>query len=240
MIKRIDFHTHILPSMDDGSNSAEESIQMLNMLSKAKVETVVLSPHFYPDSDYPSSFLSKREESFRILKEAIGTQKVPKLLLGAEIAYFDGIGTSDIMKELVIEGTNYLLIELPFSGWNARIFENIFRLSNRIHIVPILAHIDRYHLKRSDRKLLQKYLEEGGIIQGNADFFLNKKTEKKAFKLFDKGVIQILGSDCHHIVQRAPLIGKAFDIIDKKASAAAIDESNKIATLVLDSIHKEG
>ncbi len=233
MIQRIDFHTHILPAIDDGSSSIEESLNMLKILADANVEAVVLTPHFYADRDYPEAFLKARQESFEKLKAAVENEHLPKLFIGAEVAYFDGIRTCDQMKDLVIVGTDCLLIELPFSGWNTRVFDNILRLANRIHITPILAHIDRYRLKRSDLHLLEVFSEAGGIIQGNADFFLARNTEKKALKMFEIGMIQILGSDCHNIRSRAPKIGGAFDIIDQKASSAAIEEANNIAKSIL-------
>ncbi len=233
MIKRIDFHTHILPAVDDGSSSIEESLNMLKILADSRVETVVLTPHFYADRDYPDAFLKARNESFERLKSAAEHEALPELLIGAEVAYFDGIRTCDQMRDLVISGTDCLLIELPFSGWNSRMFDNILRLANRIHITPILAHVDRYRLRKSDLQLLSFFSESGGIIQGNADFFLARGTEKKALKMLESGMIQILGSDCHNMKSRTPKIGAAFDIIDQKASPATIEEINRITESIL-------
>lgn len=228
MIKRIDWHSHILPQMDDGSASVEESLDMLKVLASSGVEAVALTPHFYPDRSYPEVFLRDREESYKKM-QTVFFEDMPKLFLGAEVAYFDGIRTCDDMRNLVIDQTNCLLIEMPMRAWNERMFENILRLAKRIEITPVLAHIDRYFLRKNDWKLIAHYLDEGGLVQGNADFFVhNRVTERRALNLFDDGIIQLLGSDCHNMVKRPPLIGKAFDVIDQKATATAVAESNRL------------
>lgn len=227
MIKRTDWHTHILPQIDDGSSSVEESLEMLKILAESGVETVALTPHFYPDRNYPEVFLEAREASYKKLQAALTTE-APNLLLGAEVAYFDGIRTCDDMRALVIEQTNCLLIEMPMCVWNERMFENILRLARRIDIVPVLAHIDRYFLRKKDWEMIKEYIAEGGLIQANADFFINRLSERKSLKLFEEGAIHLFGSDCHNMTKRPPTIGKAFDMIDQKASETSIEETNSI------------
>lgn len=228
MIKRIDWHSHILPQIDDGSSFAEESLAMLKVLAEAGVEKVALTPHFYPDRSYPDAFLEARAASFKKLQGVL-TEETPKLLLGAEVAYFDGIRTCDDMRSLVIDQTNCLLIEMPVCTWNERMFENVLRLARRIDIIPVLAHIDRYFLRKKDWAMIDFYIAEGGLIQANSSFFIKRLTERKALKMLEDGVIHLLGSDCHNMTKRLPTTGKAFDVIDQKASAPAIERINKVA-----------
>lgn len=231
MIRRTDWHTHILPQMDDGSASVEESLEMLRVLVASGVETVALTPHFYPDRSYPNVFLENREESYKKLKAAL-FEGAPKLLLGAEVAYFDGIRTCDDMRNFVIEQTNCLLIEMPMCAWNERMFENILRLAKRIEITPVLAHIDRYFLHKRDWVMIGHYLEEGGLLQANADFFVSKRTERKALKMLHEGAIQLIGSDCHNMTKRPPTIGRAFDLLDQKAAPDVLAEINRVTEAV--------
>ena len=63
-MKVVDFHTHILPGIDDGSSSAEESLAMLQMEKEQGIDTVVVTPHFYPQEDRPERFLKRRKEAF--------------------------------------------------------------------------------------------------------------------------------------------------------------------------------
>lgn len=232
MIKRIDWHTHILPQIDDGSSSVEESLAMLKTLAKSGVEAVALTPHFYPDRSYPDAFLKARNESYKRLQSAL-TQETPELLLGAEVTYFDGIKTCDDMRSLVIDQTNCLLIEMPVYPWNDRMFENILYLAESIKITPVLAHIDRYVLRKCDRELIDVFIAEGGLVQVSSSFFLKRHTERKAFKMLEGGAIHLIGSDCHNMTKRLPTTGEAFDVIDQRASASAIEGMNNIAKTIL-------
>ena len=67
----IDFHSHILPCVDDGSKDVAMSLQMLRQQWQQGVGHVVLTPHFYPEHDSPEHFLSARAEAFRSLQEAM-------------------------------------------------------------------------------------------------------------------------------------------------------------------------
>ena len=61
---KIDFHTHILPAVDDGSSCLEESVELLKMQKQRGVSTVVATPHFYPHRDKPEKFLERRNKAF--------------------------------------------------------------------------------------------------------------------------------------------------------------------------------
>lgn len=111
-INIVDFHSHILPRIDDGSHSVEESIKMLEMEAAAGIKTMAATPHFYPDSDTPSRFLARRAEAFEKLQEKL-TDALPKILLGAEIAYFEGMRNCEELKHLAISETRLVLIEMP-------------------------------------------------------------------------------------------------------------------------------
>lgn len=63
----IDFHSHILPGIDDGSASVEESLKLLEMLAEQGVKTVVATPHFYPDRTSVSDFLRRRDAAYQRL-----------------------------------------------------------------------------------------------------------------------------------------------------------------------------
>ena len=118
----VDFHTHILPKMDDGSKSTEESLAMLRAEREQGVEEVVLTPHFYPQMDDPYKFLDRRQASFERLQEVIGDEPLPKLRLGAEVYFYHGMSSSEILKEFVISGTKCILVEMPASPWTERMY----------------------------------------------------------------------------------------------------------------------
>ena len=82
----VDFHSHILPRMDDGSPDVETSLQMLRSLRDQGVERVALTPHYYAHRSSVERFLKKRDDAYQQLLEAIGDEPMPELLLGAEVA----------------------------------------------------------------------------------------------------------------------------------------------------------
>ena len=73
----IDFHTHILPGMDDGSRDVHESLQVLTLEDEQGVQEILLTPHFYAHIDKVSSFLERREHSFRKLTKALNVNCFP-------------------------------------------------------------------------------------------------------------------------------------------------------------------
>ena len=86
-----DFHTHILPGVDDGSRSVEMSVQMLESMAKQGITRVVATPHFYAQVDSPKAFLERRTAAVSELQAAMeGVPKLPKLSVGAEVHFFTG------------------------------------------------------------------------------------------------------------------------------------------------------
>ena len=118
MQEMMDFHSHILPGADDGSRSVEESLAMLKMAAEQGVRHMVATPHFYAHHDDPAAFLERRAEAWQRLAEAMTRQPgLPDISLGAEVYFFRGISQSDVMEDLIIQGTRCLLVEMPESPW---------------------------------------------------------------------------------------------------------------------------
>lgn len=217
----IDFHSHVLPQLDDGSHSAEESLSMLSAEKSSGILTVAATPHFYPDAESPSDFLERRQKSFSIIKNDLG-KNTPEILLGAEIAYFEGMKNCRELKELAIEKAGLLLIEMPMTEWTERMLSDILFLSDSIEKVPLLAHIDRYQLSHGELSLVRDYVRNGGMVQANAASFLHFATCGKMIRMIDSGLVHLLGSDCHNTVSRPPNLGTAVEKIKKKAGMTPI------------------
>ena len=141
----VDFHSHILPGIDDGSSSVEESIALLRKEAEQGIQHVVATPHFYPQYDTPEQFLKKRAEAEAILrKEMQRHTDLPKLSVGAEVYYFRGISNSQSMKELTIDGKMCILIEMPSPPWDDAMYRDLEGLYSKQSLLPIIAHVDRY------------------------------------------------------------------------------------------------
>ncbi len=211
----IDFHSHILPAMDDGSKSIRESFALLSMLAEQGVKTVVATPHFYADEEESvDAFLARRAECLQRISEHL-PENAPQIRLGAEVRYYPGISRMTDLKRLCLEGTNLLLLEMPFSRWTGYTVKEVLEIASSGRYTLALAHIDRY-LKMQDKETFDKFYDAGILMQVNASFFNTFSTKHKALTMLWKGKIQMLGSDCHNLAHRPPKIGDAFRVIEKK------------------------
>lgn len=212
-----DFHTHILPGIDDGSKSVEMSLDMLRDSWDQGVDGLVLTPHFYADSDSPQRFLKRRTDSFmRLAQQLDEVQYCPQLLLGAEVHYYRGMGNSAELETFCIGKSNFILIEMPFERWSSFMLRDIENVYSRLGFRVIIAHIDRYLSLASPEDIAELKSGAHVLFQANADFFLQRSTRRKAIKMLDRGEIQLLASDCHNLTTRAPNLGDAVDYIEKK------------------------
>lgn len=198
----IDFHTHILPRMDDGSRNVAESIAMLTEEFRQGITDVVLTPHYYADEGSPSEFLARRSHAWQMLKPRL-TEGLPRIYLGAEVQYFEGICAVDDICCLRIEGTNFLLLEMPFCRWTDRMINDVLELNDRPDIRIVLAHIERY-LENQTPEVWKKLQAGGVLMQSNVSFFADWKTRLRAMRMLSKGEISFLGSDCHNMKYRKP------------------------------------
>ena len=222
-----DMHTHILPRFDDGSQSSAESFEMLKMLSFQGVRRVVITPHFYARRDEPAEFVDSRSSAAAHLIRRIEelsrdeSESLPALYLGAEVAFFNAMSICPELDKMCINGTKYLLCEMPFETWTGTMLNELVAVQKKRGITPIIAHIERYFsLFKQD--MLDEMIGDGMLVQSNAEAFLNIWTRGRALKLLEAGKIHLLGSDCHNTEKRAPNISAALEIIEKKLGADAV------------------
>jgi len=231
----VDVHSHMLPMMDDGSRSVEESLELLGETCRQGVDTVVLTPHFYGDREAPESFLKRREASLQALKAGMANcpDPLPNIYIGAEIAYYFGMGSSEALPELCIGGTKCALIEMPFCAWTRADVEEIYSAMKNYGITPILAHIERFIGYGKNLKYLKELASRDILLQSNAEFFTDKKIRKKALKLLKGGFIKLIGSDCHNKDKRPQMIGDAINIIREELSEDYIKTIESFSDSVL-------
>ena len=227
----IDFHSHILPGIDDGSKSPEMTRQMLRASAKQGVDLVVATPHFYARQDDPDHFLSKRAAAYDRLKE-VWRPGMPEVICGAEVAFFSGMSHADRLKELCIQGTELMLLEMPFREWNDRILREVESVC-RLGITPIIAHIERFYDYQKDKKLIPALLELPVYVQVNAECLLSWPGRRKAIPLFKKGYAQLLGSDAHNMDQRAPNLRAGRAVLEKKLGWGFLREMDALGEELL-------
>jgi protein-tyrosine phosphatase len=215
-------HCHILPGVDDGARDAETSLAMLKSSGDQGVQYMVATPHFYATRDRIDTFLNRRKEAWEKLKSRMDAD-YPGILLGAEVAFFQGISRADRLEELRIEGTNCILLEMPFRPWSEGDVDEVSRISERRGYTIILAHIERYLAMRGNADYIGNLLELPVLAQINAESLLDWRQRGKLIKMVRNGQVHLLGSDCHGIHHRPPNLGEGREILRKKTGTEYLD-----------------
>lgn len=211
----IDFHCHILPEVDDGAASLEESLELLRRSYSQGVEVMVSTCHFYPDQENPRTFLARRNAAYLRLEEAmvLAPEPLPLIVLGAEVLYFPGISQAEEIESLAIGCKNTILVEPPMVRWSDRMLDEIVELGENLNCKPVVAHVDRYMRYLGDSKLIDRVLERDLLVQVNGEYFLDPKTVKSAVRNLKKGKIHLIGSDCHNTDSRHPNLGEVREVV---------------------------
>lgn len=220
----IDFHSHILPRIDDGSSSLEESIAMLRMEADQGIEHVLATPHFYPRHDDPEKFLARRREAEQRLREEMRHHSgLPEISIGAEVHFFSGISESDVLPQLTIGSKRCILLEMPHSPWTESMYRELEGISAMQGITPVIAHVDRYIGPFRTFGIPERLAELPVMVQANASFFLQRSTARMALRMLKEDKIQLLGSDCHNLKTRLPNLGAAVDRIQSSLGEGVLD-----------------
>ncbi len=218
----VDFHSHILPGVDDGSKDVNESIEMLKKSSEMGITTIIATSHCLPsDDDAVADFLRVRDEAYSALMAEICSKKykLPHIIKGAEVHLTEGISKIANLKDLCIEDTDYILLELPYQKWNDTIFEEIYHLIRR-GFRPILAHLDRY---MRFEKQFSELLSLNVLCQINASAFLGRRSRRRLLPLFRNDSVHVIGSDMHNLTTRPQNLLEAYNIIESKFGWEYVD-----------------
>lgn len=201
----IDFHSHILHGVDDGSKSEEMTIKMLKLAEKSGTDGIVATPHFFRGR-FQTTY-KEVKENVAELKNLVNENHINiKVYCGQEIYYTDRILESFKCGDIgTIEDSRYMLIELPLNETEVdKAIGDIYEIQLK-GIVPIIAHPERYEIFIKDPCLINKFIEEGFLFQLNTgsitgDF--GRKAKKTAEIFIRNKIYTTIGSDAHRIEKR--------------------------------------
>ena len=201
--KMIDFHSHILPGVDDGFKSMEDSLEELKIASEEGITDIVLTPHYICDSSYSSSASDNKKIFNKLVKQKDKLGINVNLYLSNEIYINDNI--EELVNKKLINPINnkYLLIELPLNGYIQNSKRIIFKLISNGYKV-ILAHPERYPFLKENKDAIKDFLDMGVLLQGNFMSLFGRygKHSKKLLKYYlKKNYISFLGSDFHKVTK---------------------------------------
>lgn len=187
---QIDFHAHILPKADHGSDGLETSLKQVSLAKEAGIDILAATPHFYPISDTAEAFLARRDHCWAELRGKLG-KDAPQILLGAEVQLCRGIDHLQQIRELCLGGTNVLLLELPGDFRFKQFERSLDALRYDCKLKVVIAHVDRYP------ELAEPILDAGFMGQLNASSLCTLFKKKRYYDWIENGSIVALGSDLH-------------------------------------------
>ena len=197
----IDIHSHILPGIDDGSKTIEESIEILKQAEQNGVTDIILTPHYMLGSEYVVNNEDKRKLLTKLKRYVKKEGLNVNLYLGNEVFVENDMPRLKQEKEIAtLNNSNYLLFELPLNYRYNGVDEVLFELGCKGY-VPVLAHPERYGFIKEDPRRIEDLIDKGAIIQCNMGSFLGKygRHAKDTAILFLKHhMISFVASDIHH------------------------------------------
>ena len=224
-IEIYDFHSHILPAMDDGAKDIKMSLEMLGYLTNQGVDKVLATSHYYNFNQSVEEFLIKRDESVFKLQTYIKEHDIftPDIITACEVRLFPDMHKEEKLDRLCIEGTNKILVEMPYIHWNAWMYNEIYALISKGY-EPIVAHIERYASLMGAKEIIEKLIRLNVRVQINSEFIKTRKERKLVKKLIKLKVPMVLGTDCHNLEDRKGNIKESLEYLSKKYSDEFIKE----------------
>lgn len=199
----IDFHSHILPGIDDGSKNIETTMQMLRLGAAQGVDTFVATPHYNFENHRLHRFLEKRENALEsVVRQAkIENFELQNIVPAAEVQVTPFISECEGLERLCLAGTNCILLEMPMTIWTDWVFNEIYKICNR-NLIPVMAHLERYSVFPPNLKKIEHLTEMEVCIQVNASDIGKLHYRKIIDKFFKSGNPVVLGSDTHNMTFR--------------------------------------
>ena len=218
----IDFHSHILPGIDDGSRSIEQTIRMLKEAKEAGFTKIISTSH-YIEGYYESDEAERTELLNEVQKNISGIE----LYLGNEIYITNNmINLIQNKKASTINNSKYVLFEFPLSAKSMNDKEVVYRLIEN-GFVPIIAHPERYSYVQDNPEYIEELAEMGALFQANYGSIIGmygKKAEKTLKKLLKNDLIRFFGTDSHRIDQVYTKMPKILKKLHKFLSDEEIEE----------------
>ena len=210
----IDIHNHILPNVDDGSDSMELSRALLKEAMEEGITDVLITPHYMPKGEYR---VKKKEliKLFNDFKSACSDLKT-NLYLGNELFIDSSLDELIENNEVcTMNDSDFVLVEFPFTEYREDFDEYLYNISLSRKI--IIAHPERYEYVQNDHDFVIRWLSEGYYLQANQTFLYNKDEKKVIFDLIEKGRLHFVASDAHNEYRR-PQLRRCYKFVEKKFS----------------------
>ncbi len=218
----VDIHSHILPSLDDGSRSLEESLRMARQAVSSGIRHMAATSH----GNFYNYTLEDYWTVFRKTQEAFTTEQIPlKLYPGMEIFLDEDAFFLLERKELLsLNSTDYLLVEFDFEERPEKVTDRIRRLLDKDWRI-VLAHPERYRFIQRDPDLAYDLVDLDCVLQVNGGSLLGdfgRTCERLALKFLEDGIVGVVASDAHDMEYRTPSADRISRFLESFYEAAAV------------------
>jgi protein-tyrosine phosphatase len=197
----VDMHSHLIPGIDDGSKSMEESLELIKRLSSYGLRKIITTPHIM--SEYYKNTPEIISMGLEDLRKAVKAEGISIEIEAAAEYYMDEILLEKIKggEKLLTFGENYILVETGFINKPQMLLETMFQLEMSGY-KPILAHPERYQYLLADKGLLEDLADRKILFQVNLlslTGFYSKPVKDFAESLFERDLVKFFGTDCHNV-----------------------------------------
>ncbi len=213
----IDFHSHILPNVDDGSKSVEETFELLKEAKEVGFDSVISTSHYI--EKYYEVNVAERKVWINALSENLYKKNIDlKLYLGNEVYITENIiKLLETGKATSINNSNYVLFEFPMNTKPLNMYDIIYDMLE-YKLIPVLAHPERYSFVQKEPELIYDLIQKGVLMQSNYGSILGRYGEKAELivrKLLENNMVHFLGSDVHKTNTIYPRIPEALSKIEE-------------------------
>lgn len=197
---QVDMHSHLIPNIDDGSKSMEESLELINRLADLGLRKIITTPHIM--SEYYRNTPEIIQLGLKDLRKAILSSGITIEVEAAAEYYMDEIFLEKIKdgEKFLSFGAGYILVETGFINKPQMFLDILFQLEMAGY-KPVLAHPERYQYLLSDKKMLEELIDRNLLFQVNLlslTGFYSKPIKDFSEMLIERNVVAFLGTDCHN------------------------------------------
>lgn len=209
----VDIHAHILYGLDDGAKNMETTLAMLRSACQEGIDQIIATPHFICGANRYDIRLH-RQRQHEVAELVKKNNIVIKIYMGNELFLDEYLPGSIKAKQCcTLAGSDYVLVELPVTGFPKYIDSILYRILGEGHI-PVLAHVERYEQIRSDPQTLYQFVQMGCVTQVNAASITGdagRRFQETARDILFRGLCHLVATDMHSDRRRAPRLKDSYE-----------------------------
>lgn len=219
---RVDMHSHLLPGLDDGASTIEDTVEMVRGFQEAGFRKLIATPHVIHGT-YDNT-PEKVRAALELTNNRLKQENIPVVMEAGAEYFFDDYFVQMVeegQELLTFGGGRYLLFETGFQSEPLQMKDIILTLQKR-EIFPVLAHPDRYSYLHNDWSKVKKLFGTDVLFQVNVMSLAGaygKPHQELAERLIDNGMVHFLGSDCHKVAHQQ----KYAEVMKSKYYKKALD-----------------